>query len=103
MMWRDWSAVIHTFYSDKYFRSFNCRREFYKAVALDKPIIIAYEGDDTVVDEMKEKCAKYCSEKYRNEGIDINHVLENILAKGRPNLYFKRWIVFCRNFKNWCI
>jgi len=75
------SAVILIFYSENYFRSFNCRREFYAAVALEKPIIVVYEGDDSVVDKMKEECAKYCTEKYRNEGIDINHVLENILAK----------------------
>jgi hypothetical protein len=75
------SAVILIFYSENYFRSFNCRREFYAAVALEKPIIVVYEGDASVVDKMKEECAKYCTEKYRNEGIDINHVLENILTK----------------------
>jgi len=75
------SAVILIFYSDTYFRSFNCQREFYKAVALEKPIIVVYAGDDSVVDKRKEECTKYCTEKYRNEGIDISHVLENILAK----------------------
>jgi len=50
-------------------------------VAFEKPIIVVYEGDDSVMGKMKEECAKYCTEKYHNEGIDINHVLENILAK----------------------
>ena len=77
----DESAVILIFYSENDFRSINCRREFYTAVALEKPIIVVCEGDDSVMDTMKEECAKYYPEKYRNEGIDINHMLENVLAK----------------------
>ena len=50
-------------------------------MALEKPIIVVYEGDDSVVDKMKEEYAKYCTEKYNSEGTDINHVLENTLTK----------------------
>jgi len=49
------SAVVLIFYSKGYFRSVNCRREFYHAVALEKPIVVVYDGDDTVIKEMKEE------------------------------------------------
>ena len=54
------SAVIVIFYSEGYFRSKNCRREFYKAIETEKPIIVLYDGGVNVVEEMKEEFKTEC-------------------------------------------
>ena len=69
------SAVFFIFYSEGYFRSVNCRREFYQAVLLDKPIIVVYEGDVSVVGEMKEECAKYCTDGFLLEVGSLQEIL----------------------------
>ena len=71
------------FYSENYFRSL---REFYMDVALEKPIMVVYEGgDDSVVAKVKDECKTYCTEKYLNEGIDKPCLGE--YSDKRPYLY----------------
>jgi hypothetical protein len=54
------SAVFILYYSGGYFRSKNCLREIYAAVKLDKPVILLYEGDESILEEMKEECLSNC-------------------------------------------
>jgi len=69
------SAVVLIFYSEGYFRSVNCRRELYQAVLLDKPIIVVYEGDASVVGEMEEECARYCTDGCLIEAGNMQEIL----------------------------
>jgi len=66
-------VVVFIFYTAKYFRSKNCRREVYAAVSLGKPIYVIYSGDESLIDEMRDECRKYCK-----DGEDI---IKSILAK----------------------
>jgi hypothetical protein len=75
------SAVFILYYSKGYFRSKNCRREIYAAIKLDKPIILLYEGDDSVLGEMEDECMNHC------EGINVDQdcpgtalILEKLLG-----------------------
>jgi hypothetical protein len=54
------SAVFILYYSKGYFRSKNCRREIYTAIKLDKPVILLYEGDESILEEMEEECTSHC-------------------------------------------
>jgi hypothetical protein len=54
------TAVFVLYYSKGYFRSTNCRREIYAAINLEKPIILLYEGDESVIEEMKDECIDNC-------------------------------------------
>ena len=59
----DWVAVSSVFilsYTKNYFKSENCRREVYAAMKLDKPILLVYEGDRSVIEDMKAECIRYC-------------------------------------------
>jgi hypothetical protein len=58
--WVQASAVIVIFYSKGYFKSKNCRREIYAAIKFDKPIVLLYEGDPSVIEDMREECVTYC-------------------------------------------
>jgi hypothetical protein len=69
------SAVVLIFYSEGYFRSVNCRREFYQAVLIDKSIIVVYESNASVVGEMKEECAKYCTDGFLLEVGSLQEIL----------------------------
>ena len=78
------SAVIVIFYSEGYFRSKNCRREFYKAVELKKPIIVLYDGGVNVVEEMKEECQTQCTnDESRKESTSVSDLLD-ILTGSAP-------------------
>ena len=57
----DESAVFILFYSEGYFASRNCRREIDAAIRLSKPVIIIYEGNEVVLECMKNECSKYCN------------------------------------------
>lgn len=70
------SAVFVIYYSKGYFKSRNCRREVYAAVKVDKPIIVLYEGDISVIDEMKNECHAYCIEEPGSVSI-LEHVIKN--------------------------
>jgi len=100
------SAVVLIFYSKGYFGSENCRREFYHAVALEKPIIVVYDGDDIVIQEMKDECETYCKEQYSGEGTNIDDVLDMIskdpicLLKARSFSAETMKIVYLRLLKN---
>ena len=48
------------YYSAGYFRSKNCRREIYTAVRLEKPVLVIYEGDRSVVEELLRECNMHC-------------------------------------------
>ena len=54
------SAIFILYYSKGYFRSKNCRRELYAAYHFCKPIIVIYEGDSSVIEEMRDECCDYC-------------------------------------------
>jgi hypothetical protein len=54
------SAVFVLFYSKHYFQSRNCRREIYAAIKLDKPVILLYKGDESILEEMQEECINNC-------------------------------------------
>ena len=58
--WVAASSVFILSYSKNYLKSKNCRREVYAAMKLDKPIILLYEGDRSVIEVMKEECARHC-------------------------------------------
>jgi hypothetical protein len=54
------SAVFILYYSKGYFKSKNCRREIYAAIKLDKPVILLYEGDESILEEMEDECMSHC-------------------------------------------
>ena len=54
------SAIFILYYSKGYFRSKNCRRELYAAYHFCKPVIVIYEGDSSVIEEMRDECCDYC-------------------------------------------
>lgn len=53
------SAVVLIFYSDGYFGSKNCRREFVHALKKNKPLIVVYDGPNEII----EKCQEFCSKE----------------------------------------
>lgn len=53
------SVVIVIVYSPGYFRSKNCRREFFQAILLKKPIIVLYDGDDDKLLELVQECKEF--------------------------------------------
>ena len=61
------SAVFIIFLSSGYFRSANCRRELYTALAKGKPIITVREEDrdkgGATVEELKQECMECCTEQ----------------------------------------
>ena len=70
------SAVFVLYYSKGYFRSENCRRELYAAVGMDKPIMVIYEGDDTVLQDLRNECSANCMEEPGFEYI-LEHLFKN--------------------------
>lgn len=54
------TSVFILFYSKNYFMSRNCRREIYAAYRFEKPVVVVYEGNDLVIDEMQDECKRYC-------------------------------------------
>ncbi len=54
------SAVFILYYSKYYFESQNCRREVYAAMKFNKPMILIFEGGDTVIEEMISECTVHC-------------------------------------------
>jgi hypothetical protein len=54
------SVVFILYYSRGYFWSKNCQHEIYAAVKLNKPIILLYEGDEVVLQEMENECLSNC-------------------------------------------
>jgi hypothetical protein len=54
------SAIFILFYSKHYFRSTNCQRELYAAIKLNKPIILLYEGEQSILEEMQQECINNC-------------------------------------------
>ncbi len=73
------SAMFVLFYSKHYFESRNCRREIYAAISLGKPIIVIYEGDERVLDELKTECMVNCESPNNSDGAEI---LQNIFESG---------------------
>ena len=75
------SAVFILFYSKNYFSSKNCRREIFAALNLDKPIVVVFEGDDNVIEEMQNECIKYCDSSIKPTSSEI---LEKLLEGEGP-------------------
>lgn len=70
------SAVVLIFYSDGYFQSRNCRREFLHALKLRKPLIIVYDGDDNQINAMTDICGEIFSvERLVNDGYSRQEAL----------------------------
>ena len=102
------SAVIVIFYSKGYFRSKNCRREFYKAFEMKKPMILLYNGGVSVVEEMKEECRTQCeNDESRPESTSVSDLLD-ILTSDGPICWLKEGsfsleslkLVYLRVFRN---
>ena len=73
--------MIVIFYSKNYFKSKNCRREVYAAMEYDKPIVLVYEGDHSVIDQMKEECTRYCDGISDGIGVpDAACILQKLLG-----------------------
>jgi hypothetical protein len=73
------SAVFILYYSGGYFRSKNCRREIYAAIKLEKPIILLYEGDKSILQEMEDECMTNCE----GDGVEVptaTLILEKLLG-----------------------
>ena len=70
------SVVFCLFYSAGYFGSMNCRRYLYAAVEKETPITILYEGDDSVIEDLKNDCNDYCSQEPGSISI-LEHLLKN--------------------------
>jgi hypothetical protein len=71
------SAVFVLYYSKGYFRSKNCRLELYAAVTMNKPIMVIYEGDDTVLlQDLRNECSANCTEAPGFEYI-LEHLFKN--------------------------
>jgi hypothetical protein len=49
-------AIFILYYSKGYFRSTNCRRELFAAMDEQKPTLVIYEGNEYVLQTMKEEC-----------------------------------------------
>jgi hypothetical protein len=80
------SAVFVLFYSRHYFRSRNCRREIYAAIQLGKPIILLYEGDSLVLEEMKKECMSNCINDGDSGGDDVaetHFILKKLLGSSQ--------------------
>jgi hypothetical protein len=79
------SSVFILYYSKGYFQSKNCRREIYAAIYFDKPIILLYEGDDSVLEEMKDECIDNCvgyDGEYDYPRVEL--ILEKLLGSTHP-------------------
>ena len=56
------STVFILFYSEGYFASRNCQREIYTSIRLKKPVIVVYEGNELVLEIMKNKSSHFDEE-----------------------------------------
>ena len=56
----DQTAVIIIFYSYGYFDSKNCRREFYQALLLQKPILVLYDDSTVDIQTFISECKEHC-------------------------------------------
>lgn len=54
------TAVIIIFYSYGYFDSKNCRREFYQALLLQKPILVLYDDSTVDIQKIIAECKEHC-------------------------------------------
>ncbi|GFH43895.1 hypothetical protein CTEN210_00368 [Chaetoceros tenuissimus] len=63
------SAVFLLCYSRGYFESKNCRREFFQALHLDKPIIVVYDGSNCELGIMKNECEINCENN--DDGLEL--------------------------------
>ena len=88
------SAVILIFYSEGYFRSKNCRREFYHAVVIEKPIIVVYDGYASILEEMKEECVMCCAD---DSPVEVHRLLD-ILMKD-PIQWLKEGVFSAESLK----
>lgn len=70
------SAVFCLFYSAGYFGSVNCRKEIYAAVEQEKPIIVLYEGDDSVIADLEKECNNDCTQSPGSASI-LEHLFKN--------------------------
>ena len=78
-------AVFVLFYSRNYFRSKNCRREFFAAIEQKKPIIVLYDGDDLTLEEMREECISNCSLLLEQRSFEISLVLDQLFCTANGN------------------
>jgi hypothetical protein len=82
------TAVFILYYSKGYFKSKNCRREIYAAMKLDKPVILLYEGDESVLMEMEEECMSHCdSNNGEQDCPGAVLILEKLLGHADPRMH----------------
>ena len=58
------SVVFLLCYSRGYFDSKNCRREFFQALLLDKPMIVVYDSDNSVLNVIAEECSRIHEQRF---------------------------------------
>jgi hypothetical protein len=70
------------YYSKHYFQSRNCRHEIYAAIRFDKPVILLYKGDESVLEKMQEDCINNClggeDDKYSSSIVAL--ILQKLLG-----------------------
>ncbi len=77
------SAIFVIYYSKGYFKSKNCRRELYAAIKLEKPIIVLYKGNSSVIEEMVQECFDNCQ---GNDSPGQDSILQRLLNNNQFNL-----------------
>lgn len=77
----DQTAVVIIFYSYGYFDSKNCRREFYQALLLQKPILVLYDDSSVEIEKFITECKERC-ENDDNLHDYFNENKERIVLRG---------------------
>jgi hypothetical protein len=86
------SLVFIIYYSQGYFKSPNCNREVYAALAEDKPVLIIYKGDDDKLDGtfVKRKMIEECQSSFLFEANKPgpNEVYNYLFSQRDPIAWF---------------
>jgi hypothetical protein len=81
------TLVFFLFYSTGYFKSTNCLREIYAAIEMGKPIIVVYDGDESVLDIMRNEIKQHC------DRTKVDKILQRLLGDGdNPNNSPIQWL-----------
>jgi hypothetical protein len=81
------TLVFFLFYSTGYFESKNCRREIYAAIEMDKPIIVVYNGNESVLGTMRNEIKSHCN------STNVEKILQRLLGDSEsPNNIPIQWL-----------
>jgi hypothetical protein len=75
------SEVFLLFYSQGYFVSKNCQSEFFHAIQYTKPILVLYDGEDKVLDDMREEFVNNCEVECLRRGITLRDALGRLFME----------------------